>query len=411
MYQETNLDVDLYTSRVWWTLAALKLFRRDLLEANGIRFPEHYPNCSDQPFTGTAYLRARKISVLSDYDYYYVVARDDGKHVTSSGSVSNRIDVFEAMCELVEREVPDPVKRAPLLTRHFQIDLRTVMHALARSPRSDQEPLFERVVALIRTHLTPEVARRLGNNMQVIYHLAGREMLDETLVAIAFPWNDSTYDITAEGDRVFAHLPFFRDPAVGVPDEYYDVTHRTHVDHALTSYSWTGTTLHITGTAGLRHVTPTMDDTVEIVVRKRQDTEEEYVVRATRLPDNAFEATVDLLSIDGGGALTNGFHDLYLRIDRAGYSPHPSLRWTGAARGPADGSVAPLRRRRRPTVDRYVVLHRPREPQPRCRAAQVQARSVDQGLGCLLGGHRPRRRRGAGPRGRRSTGDCPDRRR
>jgi poly(ribitol-phosphate) beta-N-acetylglucosaminyltransferase len=319
MYAQTDLDADLYTSRVWWTLAALKLFRRDLLEDNAIRFPTHFPNCSDQPFTGTAYLRARKISVLSDYDYYYVVARDDDMHVTSSGSVSNRIDVVEAMCDLLEREVPDPVKRAPLLTRHFQIDLRTVMQRIEETPSSEQGPLFERVVALVRTHLTPEIARRLGNNMQVIYHLTARGMLDEALVAVVHPWTESTYDVTIEGDRVFAHLPFFRDPGVGVPDDCYDVTSRTNVHHALTSYSWTGTTLHLAGTAGLRHATPTMDDTVEILLRSRQEPDEDFVVGATRLPDNGFEAALDLLSIDGGGALANGFYDVFVRVSRDGY--------------------------------------------------------------------------------------------
>ena len=52
MYQKTDLDVDLYSSRVDGTLAALKLFRRELLEHNAIRFPTHFPNASDQPFTG-----------------------------------------------------------------------------------------------------------------------------------------------------------------------------------------------------------------------------------------------------------------------------------------------------------------------------------------------------------------------
>ena len=198
--RKTDLDADLYTSRVWWTLAALKLFRRDLLEHNAIRFPTHFPNCSDQPFTGTAYLRARKISVLSDYDYYFVVARDDGnaRHQLRLG-LEPRSMCIEAMCELLEREVPDPDKRAPLLTRHFQIDLRTVMTALARRPRPEQELLFKRVVTLVRTHLSPEVTRRLGNNLRVIYHLTGREMLDETLVAVAYPWTDSTYDVTVDG--------------------------------------------------------------------------------------------------------------------------------------------------------------------------------------------------------------------
>ncbi len=99
MFKENLPDADLFESRVFWTLAPLKLFRRELIEAHGLRFPTHFPNCSDQPFTAMAYLRAKRISVLADYDYYYAVRRDDGQHVTSSGSVSNRLDVVEWMCE------------------------------------------------------------------------------------------------------------------------------------------------------------------------------------------------------------------------------------------------------------------------------------------------------------------------
>ncbi len=115
-FRRTDLDADVFTSDVYWSLSALKLFRRELLEKNKIRFPTEFPILSDQPFTALAYLRARRISVLADYDYYFAEWRDDGKHVTRSGSVSDRIDVVEAMCALVLREVADPVGRSRLLS-------------------------------------------------------------------------------------------------------------------------------------------------------------------------------------------------------------------------------------------------------------------------------------------------------
>jgi len=318
MFQETDLDADLFTSRVYWTLAALKLFRRELLEDNAIRFPEHFPNCSDQPFTATAYLRSRKTSILSDYDYYFAVLRDDGNHVTRSGPTSNRLDVVEAMCDLLLREVPDPDNRAPLLTRHFQIDLRRVIKGIVKSPRPQQEELLARVATLVRTHLSPEVLRSLRPDLRVVYNLAGRERLDETLAAAAFDFEATPHDITVEGDRVYAHLPFFRDPEAGVPDECYDVTDRTKVDLALASCSWTEGTLRLTGRAGLRRVASTKDDTVEVIVRRHGETDEDLVVRADRLADDGFAGSLDLLSLADGKPLSPGVWDVYVRITRDG---------------------------------------------------------------------------------------------
>ena len=44
-----------------------------------LRFPEDLPVGSDQPFTLEACVRARRISVLADYTYYYAVRRDDAQ--------------------------------------------------------------------------------------------------------------------------------------------------------------------------------------------------------------------------------------------------------------------------------------------------------------------------------------------
>ena len=44
MFKESQPDADLFESRVFWTLAPLKLFRRDLIEQHGLRFPTHFPH-------------------------------------------------------------------------------------------------------------------------------------------------------------------------------------------------------------------------------------------------------------------------------------------------------------------------------------------------------------------------------
>ena len=56
-----------------WSLSNTKLFRRELIERHGLRYPEDMPVGSDQPFTTRGLRPRRRISVLADYDYYYAV--------------------------------------------------------------------------------------------------------------------------------------------------------------------------------------------------------------------------------------------------------------------------------------------------------------------------------------------------
>lgn len=316
MFKRTDLDADLFTSRIYWTLAALKLFRRSFVEDNALRFPTHFPNASDQPFTALAYLRARKISVLSDYDFYHVVLRDDGQHVTKSGALSNRVDVVETMCELIASEVIDVDRRAPLLTRHFQIDLRSVMHRIARTPRAEQEALLERAQALVHEHLTPEIQRVLTPDMRVIYHLTERGLHDEVLVA-SEPLEDG-YQVLLENGHAYALLPFFRDPELNVPDELYEVSDRLRHVSTIDSFAChEGARLSIEGTARLVNVTvPTV---ITLVLSSKEDPDLEFVAPVTRGDGDQFRADIDLLTVANGQPLAEGSWLVSVRHSAEGF--------------------------------------------------------------------------------------------
>ena len=55
--------------------------------ATSMRFDEALRTGEDALFTMEAYLRADGVSVVADYTCYYLVGRDDGKHVTKSGEL------------------------------------------------------------------------------------------------------------------------------------------------------------------------------------------------------------------------------------------------------------------------------------------------------------------------------------
>lgn len=337
MFQRTDLDADLFESRIYWTLTALKLFRRDLIEDHRLRFPTHMPVGSDQPFTAMAYLRAKKVTVLADYDYYHVVLRGDGQHVTLSGPLEHRVDIGEIMCDLLAREVPDPTRRAPLLARHFQVDFRLVMVGLCDQEPDVQRALLARVAQAIRTHLSPDVMERLGPALRVVYHLAERELLDEVLHAVEQGLG-SPYDIAIDAGRAYGLLPYFRDPVVHVPDELYDVTDRLRATARITGFRCgRDGILSLVGTAGFRHAVGTPE--VRLVLRSHKDPSLEHVLDATHVEnDGGFELAADLLAVSGGEPLTRGGWDLFLKVSQAGVEQllHPKTA------EPDDGEAASL---------------------------------------------------------------------
>ena len=109
---------DLFDSALPWSLANTKLFRRDLVERHGLRFPEDMPVGSDQPFTIEAAVHAPRISVLADYNYYYAVRRLDARNITYR--TPPRAAALRRGAGLdVARPVPEGTPRDAILVRHF----------------------------------------------------------------------------------------------------------------------------------------------------------------------------------------------------------------------------------------------------------------------------------------------------
>ncbi|MFD0528611.1 hypothetical protein ACFQ1I_19015 [Kitasatospora arboriphila] len=65
-----------------WSLTAHKLYRRSLVAEHGLRFAEGVRLAEEQAFVVPAYFLARAISVVADYDCYYLVQRDGFDHLT-----------------------------------------------------------------------------------------------------------------------------------------------------------------------------------------------------------------------------------------------------------------------------------------------------------------------------------------
>ena len=80
IYEETRVDAELVD--VFDALFSQKLFRREMLAENDIWFPEGKVRLEDGIFNAHAYAHAKRISILSGGDYYFLRAREDGRQLS-----------------------------------------------------------------------------------------------------------------------------------------------------------------------------------------------------------------------------------------------------------------------------------------------------------------------------------------
>ncbi|MEV4784907.1 glycosyltransferase family A protein [Streptomyces tuirus] len=224
MWGRTVERTDVFSSNIKFTLSAQKLFRRALLDRYGMRFDESLFTGEDALFTMEAYLRADGVSVVADHTCYYLVGRDDGKHVTKSGSYTLRFDSARALMELIAELVPAGGRRDQLMMRPFLV---TLLPQFGPKFLTDSEEIrrdkFELAKPLMDTYWTEGVAQRLKVHERLRLHLVAeqRPELLPDVVRFVKAKKQAAALLERKGRRVYLVYPHFRDRAAGVPDAVY----------------------------------------------------------------------------------------------------------------------------------------------------------------------------------------------
>jgi len=325
---------DLFKSRVYWSLNPMKLFRRQHLEDLGLRFALDLPWGEDMPFVTESYLNSSVISIVADYDCVYLTYRDDGNNFTKRiTSAASRLPCPTRMLEMIEKYVGPGRKRDYLMTRIFQLEVINILPRLAAEPEPvAQRAGFETVKSWADRWYTKPIAYRLSPLHRIALNLVRRGMLEETLAL--FPeWPPSKpWSVIVDGDRVFADYPYFRDPALAVPDDCYEITRRLKAHCHIDSVTRRDGVATITG-YGFIDMIETVAMQVHAVLRRRGGGAE-YAVQATLLPrlgfgteewnrrilreNSGFEVRIDPSTAANGQALPAGTWDLSLRIASEG---------------------------------------------------------------------------------------------
>ncbi|MEW2065579.1 glycosyltransferase family A protein [Streptomyces sp. NPDC007346] len=226
MWKETVERADLYDSNIKFTLSAQKLFRRDLLVRLGMRFDEKLRTGEDALFTMEAYLRGNGVSVVADHICYYLVGREDGKHVTKSGGYVPRFDSARALMELIAAHVPPGERRDALMVRPFVITLLPQFGpSLLRQSEAVRKKKMELAAPLMRAHWTPGLARRLKVQERLRLTCVAQGRIDILLSVLEFMEDGKRPKVVRKGLRGRLHLayPHLGDRA-GLPDPVYELT-------------------------------------------------------------------------------------------------------------------------------------------------------------------------------------------
>ncbi|RST24990.1 glycosyltransferase family 2 protein [Streptomyces sp. WAC04770] len=224
LYKEGRREVTLFDSALPFTLANTKLFRRELVEKYGLRFPEDMPVGSDQPFTIEACVRARRISVLADYTYYYAVKRGDASNITYRADHLSRLRCTARIMDHTAGLIPAGPRRDAVLRRHFEWELSKLMlDDFPALPLATRREICEGLTALLDAYFTDGLCEATGVKRRVRFGLARRGAVEELTRAIADEAEHGAPPFLLEGDRAFAPYPGFRDAAVGLDDRWYEV--------------------------------------------------------------------------------------------------------------------------------------------------------------------------------------------
>ena len=161
-----------------------KLFRRQFLIDNGLRYPEGKVRLEDHLFVVPAYFRASRIAILADYPCYNWVRRVDDTNASSSGiepvsyfrSVRHVLDIVEAETE------PGPF-RDSLLAHWFsgkclgRLGGRTIF--AFRKPHLRK--LHTEIHRLALERFSPDVDQHLTPTLRVRAAVLRRGTLDDLL--------------------------------------------------------------------------------------------------------------------------------------------------------------------------------------------------------------------------------------
>lgn len=214
LWADTAVDADRVI--LFKTLSPQKLFRREFLDRHDLRFPEGVVPLEDGLMLTRAYLLAKRVSVLADYEYYYKRPRSQGGNISMGGkspepfidSVGKIIDIVRTHTDdqdTADRIVLDIYRRKAL---KYLLPER-----VRRYPASVRQEWLHVVGALARERISSELEAQLPAEAQLRSQAARLGDMD-VLNGLAEALNAGTLPARIEAGRVTTRLPGSHDAEI-----------------------------------------------------------------------------------------------------------------------------------------------------------------------------------------------------
>jgi glycosyltransferase involved in cell wall biosynthesis len=212
IFSETIRQCSITDSAIMDSLTPHKLFRREFLDEQQIRFPEGQRRLEDHHFVVSAYLLAKVVSIYADYTCYFHIRRVD---LANAGlRKTNWRGYFDNLAEAIEVVVAHTeagAKRDRILRRWLQVEIvqRLSGSRWLRFSESEAASLFSNAHRIASRYFGEGVVKRLQPLQQRIARalLAGnadevRHIAEQTAPWAAYPsvlqvgWNGGRLQIS-----------------------------------------------------------------------------------------------------------------------------------------------------------------------------------------------------------------------
>lgn len=219
VFERTVPDAEYPSNDLAWALSNTKLFRRELVEREGLRFPVDMEVLSDGPFTLRAMAKASKVSILADYDHYFAVKREKAENLTYATAPLGWADAAERLvavtCELFE----PGQGRDDLIYRVFSREIDKMLQPqFLKMPHDERDKFWQTVAAFADLHLTEAIRERLPSIKRVKVSLAqAREfaLLEEAI-------DEPAPRFLVEDGVIYACYQGFREEDKRFPDSWFE---------------------------------------------------------------------------------------------------------------------------------------------------------------------------------------------
>jgi CDP-glycerol glycerophosphotransferase len=276
-----------------------KVFRRSFWDSRGLAFPG--PADAAGPVMIRAHVLASSVDVVRDLVYYLRADPGDPPADPPGGPLADleqRMASAASTASFLQASAPalKPAYDRSVLNG----DLTTLVDAFELADEAGRARIGELAGGYLR-HVEDSAYRDVPAIRRLHYHLLSHGKRAELLDVLRYARRGDLADtpVLPRGDRRSrwcAAYPFFRDPALGIPDRVYDVTSEMTLHAGLDAVTWHEGRLRVEGHAYIRQLSSATRDecTIRAMLRHTR------ARRTIRLPvERIFRPDVTALSQQG----------------------------------------------------------------------------------------------------------------